>query len=141
MIAWLWHQTLDLFSDLEGLFVEGRIAPRPPPSLDSNETTRVRPPAHMPQVTPSLFAGQLPDWMQPPPSAQPRKALPMEVVAALMALGLASPPAKDQLKRQIRRALADAHPDRHAVERHPEMAQRLHEIQQAREVLRRHGFA
>ena len=139
MIGWLWRQTLDLFGDLEGLFVEGRISPdrRPPRSTEPSRP----PPRVSPQGTPSLFGGQLPDWMQPAPSSEPRKALPMEVVAALMTLGLASPPAKDQLKRQIRRALADAHPDRHAVERHAEMAQRLHEVQRAREVLRRHGFA
>ncbi len=140
MIGWLWQQTRALFEDLEVLFVDGRLSARPPP-VERGAARQVQPQAHAPRPTPPLFGGPIPDWMQPEPSEKPRKALPMEVVAALMALGLASPPAKDQLRRRIRRALADAHPDRHAVERHAEMARRLHEVQEAREVLRRHGFA
>ena len=140
MTGWLWQQTRALFEDLESLFVVGRLPSRSSPS-ERVTPRRERAQAHAPRPTPPLFGGPIPDWMQPVPSEKPRKALPVEVVAALMALGLASPPAKDQLRRKIRRALADAHPDRHAIERHPEMARRLHEVQEAREVLRRHGFA
>jgi len=141
-MGWFWRETLTFFSDVEQLFVLGRIpssrsdAPEPKPARPRPEAS-----AHAPKPTPPLFGGPIPDWMQPAPSGAPRKALPMEVVAALMALGLASPPARDDLKRMIRRALANAHPDRHPPEDHAQMRQRLHEIQGAREVLRRHGYA
>jgi len=84
--------------------------------------------------------GGVPDWMRPSPSTTPRRALPLEVVSALMALGLASPPPKDELKRIVRRALADAHPDRHPGGEHAAMAMRLAEVQKSREVLRRHNL-
>ena len=136
MIGWLWRETTTLFSDVEYLFVEGRL-PSPP---------EVKPPptGRQPQAKTanrSVFGGPIPDWMHPTPSVSPRKGLPMEVVSALMTLGLASPPAKEQLKKMIRRALANAHPDRHPPEDHAQMRQRLHAIQEAREVLRRHNYA
>lgn len=136
MIGWLWRETFALFSDIEHLFVEGRL---PEPRKVKSSPT-VRQPKDQPMNRP-VYGGPLPDWMRPTPSASPRKALPMEVVSALMTLGLASPPAKEQLKKMIRRALANAHPDRHPPEDHAQMRQRLHEIQDAREVLRRHGYA
>ena len=136
MIGWLWRETAALFSDVEHLFVEGRLPT--PPSVKA--TAKQRQPQTRP-VNRSVFSGPIPDWMHPTPSPAPRKGLPMEVVSALMALGLASPPAKDQLKKMIRRALANAHPDRHPPEDHAQMRQRLHAIQEAREVLRRHGYA
>ena len=135
MMGWLWRETAALFSDVEHLFVEGRL-PTPPVK---NAAKQRRP--HTRPVNRQVFGGPIPDWMHPTPSTSPRKGLPMEVVSALMALGLASPPAKDQLKKMIRRALANAHPDRHPPEDHAEMRQRLHAIQEAREVLRRHGYA
>ncbi len=131
-----------MFEDVESLFVEGRLAAPHRPAKAERQAPKPRAQnSSQKQAGPWAARAPLPDWMQPAPSENPRKALPMEVVAALMAIGLASPPAKDQLRRRIRRALADAHPDRHPAERHAEMARRLHEIQDAREVLRRHGFA
>ena len=140
MIGWMWRETLAFVSDIEHLFVLGRLPNRKPAQ---SEPKRPRPvtQAHAPKPTPPRFGGPIPDWMQPTPSVAPRKALPMEVVAALMTLGLASPPAKDDLKKMIRRALANSHPDRHPPEDHAQMRQRLHEIQGAREVLRQHGYA
>ncbi len=136
MIGWLWRETTALFSQVEHLFVEGRL-----PSSPETEPSPTERQARDKTVNRSVFGGPIPDWMHPAPSASPRKALPMEVVSALMTLGLASPPAKDQLKKMIRRALANAHPDRHPPEDHAQMRQRLHAIQEAREVLRRHGYA
>ncbi len=141
-MGWLIDQIRTMFEDLESLFVEGRAVVRQQPNKAAQKPPAPGAPrSASPPSNPRVVRSSLPDWMQPAPSENPRKALPMEVVAALMAIGLASPPAKDQLRRRIRRALADAHPDRHPTERHAEMARRLHEIQSAREVLRRHGFA
>ena len=128
----LWRELWSMVADFEHLFLTGstrrdRSSPRKAPQKP-RQATRSR-------------ATSIPDWMNPPPSAQPRRALPMEVVSALMTLGLASPPAPPELKRLIRRAMADAHPDRHAEHHHAAMAKRLHEVQNAREILRRHGFA
>ena len=125
------HTTL---LDVEHLFVEGRL-----PASPEVELACERSPTKT--ANRSVFEGPIPDWMRPSPSVSPRKALPMEVVSALMTLGLASPPAKEQLKKMIRRALANAHPDRHPPEDHAQMRQRLHAIQEAREVLRRHNYA
>ena len=136
MIGWLWREVTDLFSDVEHLFVEGRL-PAPP---QIKPVSRKRQPPEQ-SSNRSVFGGPIPEWMHPSPSATPRRALPMEVVSALMTLGLASPPAKEELKKMIRRALANAHPDRHPPEDHAQMRQRLHAIQEAREVLRRHGYA
>ena len=142
MILWLAGQIRAMFEDVESLFVEGRLAPDSRPPRAERQAPPKKAQSNYPeQPDPWVANAPLPDWMQPAPSENPRKALPMEVVAALMAIGLASPPAKEQLRRRIRRALADAHPDRHPAERHAEMARRLHEIQDARAVLRRHGFA
>ena len=136
MISWLWRETAALFSDVEHLFIEGRL-PAPPKTkpVSSNRQPKEQ------SSNRGVFGGPIPEWMHPSPSTTPRRALPMEVVSALMTLGLASPPAKEQLKKMIRRALANAHPDRHPPEDHAQMRQRLHAIQEAREVLRRHGYA
>lgn len=137
-MGWFWNEARQFFEDFETLFLSGRVNP-----LD-----RGRKPAHTAPKDPSphrpntnLFDTALPDWMQPMPSQQPRKALPVDVVAALMTLGLASPPAKDELKRLIRRALADAHPDRSQHSKRSDPAGRLQDIQAARAILRQHGFA
>jgi hypothetical protein len=129
----LWRELWAMVADFEHLFLTGSVrSRRPAPAYEATKKTRQPTERH---------ATAIPDWMSPPPSAQPRRALPMEVVSALMTLGLASPPAPPELKRLIRRALADAHPDRHAAHHHAAMTQRLHEVQKAREILRRHGFA
>jgi len=138
-MRWLWRDLLRWFGALERVFVDGRVASAGRPKDRAPRTAKQ--PGSPRQGTSPLVDGSIPDWMRPAPSAVPRKALPMEVVSALMTLGLASPPAKESLKKRIRRALAQAHPDRHPPEDHAQMRQRLHEIQRAREVLRRHGYA
>ena len=138
-MRWLWRDLLRWLSALERVFVDGRVAPAVPPKAGASSAAQQT--GSPCQGTSPLVDGSIPDWMRPAPSAVPRKALPMEVVSALMTLGLASPPAKESLKKRLRRALAQAHPDRHPPEDHAQMRQRLHEIQRAREVLRRHGYA
>jgi hypothetical protein len=139
-MGWIWDETLQFFADFENLFLSGRLKPKRRKRAHTLPNTNPQPKSQ-PKPHTNLFDAALPDWMQPMPSQQPRKALPVDVVAALMTLGLASPPAKDELKRLIRRALADAHPDRSQDSNPSDPARRLQDIQAARAILRQHGFA
>ena len=128
-MRWLWRDLLRWLSALERVFVDGRVAPagrpkdRSPSAAQQTGSPR--------QGTSPLVDGSIPDWMRPAPSAVPRKALPMEVVSALMTLGLASPPAKESLKSVFEERLRK-HTQIATPEDHAQMRQRLHEIQRTR---------
>jgi hypothetical protein len=140
MIAWMVAEVVNAYRSLEEIFVSGAIAKRrAKPGLRDDAQIGAEQPIWDPDLTP--FPGTIPGWMKPPSSGPTGPPLAAEVVAALLVLGLATPPPRQLLGRLIRSALKESHPDRHPAAQQREMAARLQEVQSAREVLRKHGFA